>query len=347
MKGKRISLSLVVLFLVFLLTAAADNAVVQKDYASFANLRETAADKGSVRVIVKLNVPGIDKLTAASTRFSTVLPGREAAWGGSSADMELRQAIMHTTDSVLYNLSGVEYELNQTYSFIPYVALRVSEEALSVLEALPEVLGIEEDKPIKLPPLERGKETPNTAAGAGSPSEGPDNPLLDNTVSIVGADTAWGMGYTGSGWYVAILDTGIRSTHEFFTGKTIVEACYAKGEDGASGAGDCPNGNSTMTGAGSAAHYPSTYDGYDHGTHVTGIAAGNYGTLYGIAKDANIIAVQVFSKFSDCYTNPGDQPCVMSWSSDCLAGLNYIYSIRGSYSIAATNMSLGGSSYST
>lgn len=101
-----------------------------------------------------------------------------------------------------------------------------------------------------------------------------------------------------------------------------------------------------MTGSGSATHFPSDYSGYDHGTHVSGIAAGNYGTLAGIAKNAGIIAVQVFTKFtpSDCGTS---YSCVMSWTSDQLAGLDYIYSIRGSYRIAAVNMSLGSGGYSS
>ncbi len=344
MKGKMVSLSIVVLLLVFLLPAAAENGIDQKNYAAFENLRETAGSTGSIRVIVKLNVPGIKKLTAASNRFSTVIPGREAAWGGSPADMELRQAIMHVTDSILYNLGGVEYELNHTYSSIPYVALKVSEEALTILESLPEVLDIEEDKPVKLPLPDKQDRDQVAKDGSSAPAN-TDKPSLDNTVSIVGADTAWGMGYTGSGWYVAILDTGIRKAHEFFTGKTVVEACYALGEDGVGPVGDCPNGNSTMTGTGAAVHYPSSYQGYDHGTHVSGIAAGNYGTLFGIAKDANIIAVQVFSKFSAGYC--GGSPCVLSWNSDSLAGLNHVYSIRGSYSIAAANMSLGGGANST
>jgi len=99
-----------------------------------------------------------------------------------------------------------------------------------------------------------------------------------------------------------------------------------------------------MTGPGSAVHHSSTYSGYDHGTHVSGIAAGNYGSLAGVAKNANIIAVQIFSEFSasECDSS---SPCVRSWNSDMLSGLNYIYSIRGSYNIAAVNMSLGGGIY--
>ncbi len=49
-------------------------------------------------------------------------------------------------------------------------------------------------------------------------------PMLDDSASLIGASAAWDWGFTGAGWYVAVLDTGIRKTHEMFAGKTILEA---------------------------------------------------------------------------------------------------------------------------
>ncbi len=95
-----------------------------------------------------------------------------------------------------------------------------------------------------------------------------------------------------------------------------------------------------MIGSGASVHYISSYESYDHGTHVTGIAAGKSTALSGIAKDANIIAVQVFSKFPSSLK-------LASWNSDSLAGLDYVYYIRSNYSIAAVNMSLGSGKYGT
>ncbi len=91
-----------------------------------------------------------------------------------------------------------------------------------------------------------------------------------------------------------------------------------------------------MIGTGAAVHYPSSYRGYDHGTHVAGIAAGNNGALFGVAKDANIIAIQVFSKIG---TGVGSYP------SDQLKGLVHVYSLRSTYSIGAANESIGGGQY--
>jgi subtilisin family serine protease len=162
---------------------------------------------------------------------------------------------------------------------------------------------------------------------------------LAQSTHIIGADVAWGYGYAGQGWYVAILDTGIRRTHAMFQGKNIVEQCYSDGEDYNNGdIGDCPNGRTEMSGVGAAAHYQSRFY---HGTHVSGIAAGNDSVShFGVARDAGIIAVQVFSYFSA-------EDDVMSWTSDQLKGLEYIYLIRNTYKIAAINMSLGGGSYSS
>src|SRR5690606_12578974 len=90
-----------------------------------------------------------------------------------------------------------------------------------------------------------------------------------------------------------------------------------------------------------------------HGTHVAGIAAGRSQTvagqtINGVAPNANIIAIQVFTRFNrdtDC-GGTGTAPCIMSYTSDQLAALNYINTtLRPSHSIASVNMSLGGGSY--
>ncbi len=303
-----------------------------------------SGSQANTRIIIRMNVPRIDELMAASNRFFSPEPGKGSAWGGLDADMALADSIAYAAQGILTELRGTAFEVNHIYKSIPYMALQVSPEALALLQASPAVLGMEEDVPLPLidPVLDGvgAKGNPPASTDEASP------PLLDTSVNLIGASAAWSMGFTGSGWYVAILDTGIRRTHEFFQGKTILEACNALGYGTVAPAGDCPNGLRTMTGLGSAVHYPSTYSGYDHGTHVAGIATGNNGVLFGVAKDANIIAVKIFSKFpaSNC---DGVNPCVMSYNSDCLAGLDYIYSIRGSYSIASVNMSLGGGANSS
>ncbi len=316
----------------------------RKNLDHFNPIWQKVAAEGDVRVIVRLDVPMIQELTAASTRFDGLALTQTASAAMVQADTALRTAIDDTAARVVAELRGTEFTIKAGYRSIPFLALQVTPKSLSILQDSPLVLDIEEDVPLRLiDPEEPGKSS--GAAKSSALPDSPDLPMLADSVPLIGAKKAWASGYSGAGWFVAVLDTGIRKTHQFFTGKAIVEACFSSGYDTG---GDCPNGRSSMTGSGSAAHLPSSYEGYDHGTHVSGIATGNYGTLAGVAKDAGIIAVQVFSKFpaSQCGSGAAS-PCVMTWTSDCQAGLDYIFSIRGSYPIAAVNMSLGGGKYAS
>ncbi|MCX7840001.1 MAG: S8 family serine peptidase, partial [Anaerolineae bacterium] len=84
------------------------------------------------------------------------------------------------------------------------------------------------------------------------------------------------------------------------------------------------------------------------GTPVAGIAAGrDPGGLgfSGVARDANIIAIQIFSRFDNPYYC-GSSPCALAWDSDIIKGLERVYELRHTYPIAAANLSLGGESYS-
>jgi uncharacterized repeat protein (TIGR01451 family) len=90
---------------------------------------------------------------------------------------------------------------------------------------------------------------------------------------------------------------------------------------------------------------------------VAGIAAGQdpeggLGTatgFSGVAPEANIIAIQVFTRFNnaaDCF--PAAAPCIGSYPSDQLSALNYINNtLRTSWNIASVNMSLGGGMFTS
>ncbi len=291
-------------------------------------LLETAIEKGLVRVIVEMNVPDMEQLTSVSTNYKTGEAQKASVQYALDADLALDKAISQKRNEVLQQLNGTEYHVNRSYSTVPAIAISCTPEALQRLISASGVLRVLEDKAMPLPKTEQIIET--------SLAE-PDKPMLNRSTEIVGANVAWSLGYAGQGWYVAVLDTGIYRNHDMFRSKNIVEQCYSLGEDeGYGGYGDCPNGRSEMSGLGAAAHYQLRFN---HGTHVSGIAAGNdLGSHFGVAKDAGIIAVQVFSYFHS-------EDDVMSWSSDQLKGLEYIYLLRNTYNIAAVNMSLGGGYY--
>jgi len=283
----------------------------------------------TINVIIKFNVPDIRKLTNASQRFkSGITYASYKKENAKTADKSLSSAIKNVAFTVLHSLGGNTYTTNHIYKTIPYIVMSINKNTLKKFRTIDSVKRIYLNKKNPLPNfIKKTLKKDNSLS----------SPLLNDSTSIIGADTAWNLGLTGKGWYIAIMDTGIRTTHEMFTGKRIIEKCYSDNKN-------CPNNKKEMTGVGSATHYYQHSDifGYDHGTHVSGIAAGNnHSSLFGIAKDANIIAVQVFSYFPEIND-------IRAWDSDILKGLEYVYSLRNSYKIASVNMSLGGDkSYSS
>lgn len=325
---KNFVLIMAVVFMVFLSQSLMSTHFKDYEDYNYNRLMGIAARDGHVDIIIKMDVPNISELTAISASFATGNANTDGANGAYlqaalNADLALEQAIANVKDSVLSQLNGMAYDINRTFSTIPYLALTVNSETLEKLQYMPGVVDIEEDR---LTPLEE----PIIGESNESFDSNINIPQLDQSVELVGADIAWDMNFTGAGWYVAILDTGLLTSHEMFQGKNIVEHCFARGDDSSTTTGDCPNNKEEMSGPGSA--YPR-FNG--HGTHVSGIAAGNnHKDHFGVAKDANIIAVQVFS-FIHQWNSVG------SYDSDNLKGLEYIYSLRNTYNIAAANMSLG------
>ena len=109
------------------------------------------------------------------------------------------------------------------------------------------------------------------------------DPLLDKTNdnyqwqhSNIGSEIAWNAGYTGQGVKVGIIDTGINSQHEDFSGK-IANSFNA--------VGGSPDFETT-----------DVTDNQGHGTHVAGIVAaaannGRYGC--GVAPEAELYILKV------------------------------------------------------
>ena len=149
----------------------------------------------------------------------------------------------------------------------------------------------------------------------------------------VGAPKLWEIGLTGKGQYVAVLDTGVDSSHPFLKGKVAhqYEACASKTE--------CPNGEIIMEGPG--AGRASNSHGLDsHGTHVSGIIAGKNNKMSGIAPDVKIIAINVFSWNKETKDYRASE-------SDIHFGIEHAILLKRNegVNIAAINLSLGGEFY--
>ncbi len=291
-------------------------------------LAQRLAQRETLRVIVTFKFPEYGTLLAASRSFGVVTPDAPASpatvQAQAGADQALAAAVAATATELAQQAGEADAQLLEAFQTIPSALFRVNAAGLDKLAALPQVLSIQEDRANPRP-----RPVGTTVA--------PDAPQLADTATLIGATTLWDQGYTGKDWYIAVVDDGIRNSHEMFSGKTLVEACFTtKDPDENPTASLCPNGQRTMYGTGAAKHYGSDF----HGSHVAGIAAGKSDSLKGVAPDADIIAVQVFSD-----GQKDDEPS--AYDADQLRGLEYIYSLRSTYSIAAVNMSVGGGRHST
>ena len=232
-----------------------------------------------------------------------------------------RSNISSAQDELLRKVPGIHADSLKRFEFIPYIAFETNALGIDQLRASEDVVSITED--VALPPT------------------------LAESVQLVGAPAAWSSGFSGNGQVVAVLDTGVDKAHPFLAGKVVSEACFSTSSFNQSSSSVCPGGVQQSTSSGSGVH--CTISGCDHGTHVAGIAAGKGTTFSGVARDANIIAIQVFSRFDSfqACSNAGFPPCVLSFVSDQIRGLERVFALRTSFNIASVNMSLGGGQFSS
>ena len=179
-------------------------------------------------------------------------------------------------------------------------------------------------------------------------------PTLQDSGPLVHAPQARAFGARGAGTTIAILDTGVQSNHPFLNGRIVEEACFSTTSAASASTSLCPGGASDSTAAGSAA--PCNVSGCDHGTHVAGIAAGRATgatTFFGMAPDANVFPVLVFSRFDDqpgntpCANIGAASPCILSFTSDQIRGLQRVLDRRAARNVVSINMSLGGGNFTS
>ena len=230
---------------------------------------------------------------------------QEAAVRGKAS----RGAVARAQQSLLSRIGGQEASSIRRFDFIPHVALEVDAVGLEALARAPEVEALEEDGVVW--------------------------PLLGGSTRRVGAPGAWSRGYAGKGQAIAILDTGVDAAHPFLQGRVVAEACYSGADEEKSGS-ICPGGEREATGPGSSAPCSGWVDCY-HGTAVAGVAAGGGTDFSGVAPEADIIAIQVFS-----HCGSGNICShLRGYDSDWIAGLERVVELSEEFDIAAANLSFG------
>jgi subtilisin family serine protease len=266
---------------------------------------------------------------AAAARLAPGLRDRAAAEGSARVVVELavaaapeamlpdaasvaaqRRRVDRAAGLVAAGLGGARADLRRL-GRLPFLALEATPADLDRLAASPLARAVHEDRLLR--------------------------PLLFESIPIVGADVADARGFDGSGQTVAVLDTGVDLDHEFLVGTVVDEACFSYGRD-------CPNGQRTQFGTGAAAHCTYAYQCF-HGTHVSGIVAGENPYRRGVAPGASLIAISIFSRFTGTSCAGGEDPCALAYTSDIAAALDHVLTLSSSRAIAAANLSVGGDLY--
>ena len=128
-------------------------------------------------------------------------------------------------------------------------------------------------------------------------------------------------GFTGAGVGVAVIDSGVTAWHDDLT--------YA----GANPAVRTVGGQRIAAFVDYVKGYKTPYDDHGHGTHVSGIIAGNgydtRGVRAGMAPDAHIVSLKVLDGNGRGYI------------SNVIAALEYAIANRAAYNIRIVNLSVG------
>jgi len=176
-------------------------------------------------------------------------------------------------------------------------------------------------------------------------------PASFNSSTVLGVQRAVASGWSGAGQTIAVVDTGVASSHSLLmdgsTPKTIAEACFSSNTTTLSSS--CAWGtpmsahSAPVHGSGQPCDLALSIS-CGHGTAVAGVALGGVGTgtVTGVAPGASLISVKVFGTYR---TNPS---IVGATLADVNTSLQWLYNRRADFpGLVAVNLSLGGGKMTT
>ena len=230
-----------------------------------------------------------------------------------------RTLIERARRALLADLTGHDPASVKEFKYLPYLGLSLSPEGIESLRRSSQILDIEEDVIL--------------------------GPALSNSVPLIGASKAWESGYTGVGQTVAVVDTGIDKNHPILKGKVVSEGCFSTNYRLFGASSVCPGSVSSTTAVNSGLNCDIPGNECKHGTLVAGVIAGDGPDISGVAKDATLISLNVYSRFENREYCSDSQPCALSFLSDQVRALERVYDIRRDFRIAAVNFSISGRKY--
>jgi subtilisin family serine protease len=218
-------------------------------------------------------------------------------------------AIRAAQDALQKGLSGTPFRAKRLFRHVPYATLEADRSALRRLATVEVVAGVSEEA--EYVPLH-------------------DTTPYDNS-AVVDASWSFKQAFSGRGAAVAILDGGT-ARHAYFVDRLVEEFCFSSSSSGVRSL--CRGGASEDSGAGSACAFPAYCD---HGTHVAGIAAGDSASRSGIARGADIVAINVSVEKADFILGPYQTLL----NGDVVAALEKVLDLTSERNVAAVNMSFG------
>ncbi|MET0341294.1 MAG: S8 family serine peptidase [Polyangiales bacterium] len=242
-------------------------------------------DEAPASVRERASVPTelMQVLTGSSEEVNVIVNFREPALAPSERTVYTRDT-RHRLEA--RKVAGLT--ITHRYGSVPAVAGRISRAALERLQDDPDVESIEIDR-----------------EGGGQ---------LREAVAAIGADQVRNLyGLTGKGVRVAVLDTGLDTTHPDFGGAIVAQQCFTRGA--------CPGFAST----GSTAN-----DDHNHGSNVAGVI-GSRGVRAprGFAPEVEFVSVKINNSQNSGY------------ESDWVSGLDWVYNNLATLKVKVINASIG------
>lgn len=240
-------------------------------------------------------------------------------------------------------------EVGDFYNVIDGFVIKAPRGSIDEINAIAGVKNAYEDEVYTLPD-EGGfqaaeGDASGLVAGALTLDDSDDGIENGSTLSMTGADK---VDYRGEGQVIAIVDSGLQTNHEAFTGDlddskvAFTQSAIASAKAGLAQGGknakyvsekiifcyDYADNDNEVT--------PQSGEDLSHGTHVAGIAAANAGKIQGTAPDAQIMMLKVCDDFAGNIKNSD-----MLRAFDDIVALDAAAEAAGNHGIDSMNLSIG------